>query len=682
MPTEMQPLAQNDDHEAQVPLVQEETVGQRAGWGFAAKVGASISALALLVVALVSSHGAAPADVNDGVRSVSGLQGDLDPGAEEVLNAALGADRLQKDLVDDMPIYTDLVGIDQHGDPSTAKIWTIELKSEFEDMPYDERQSLAASIFDETQIHEVSEVIPEFSVKCTFAELKTRLAGHHEKIQFVEQDVKDSIISMFGRQRRLTNQINPPSWGLNRVDERDLPMGQNYKPDDKSNDGRGVHIYVMDTGVRTTHEDFGGRAIPTLEVIGNGKVQCAPDNHNCANDVDGHGTHCAATAAGTKFGVAKQATIHAVKILADDGTGSFSWFKQGIDWIIAHGARPAVTSASLGGPGKLASVERAFNIAVSRGVVVVVAAGNENDDACGYTPAYIPSAIAVASTDQDDGRSSFSNYGSCIDIFAPGGSIVSADEDSDSGRDTMSGTSMACPHVAGAAALIFAEDPGRSAESVINYMKRHATIGEVHNLGEGTTNKLLYVGDAGDEGASTPRPPPPSGGDCADLGWKVVDGECQIDSDCCLTSPNYGQKNYANDGTCRVKIGSDPGLIEEKAFSTEGDWDHLHIPTLSGEVLKYNGHAGPKNIVPAPGGEILWSPDSNVADSGFKLCLPNVGECPENGWIKQDGCVAAFNYGGIRVEGCSLDGHNGGAWCVKKHRRGHYYWSNCIQCRA
>lgn len=217
------------------------------------------------------------------------------------------------------------------------------------------------------------------------------MEGHNEHFVFVEQDVKDKEIPLLpplSNQPQAARRLSLP-WGLNRIDQRELPMDRSYKSGSNYRGGRGTHVYVMDTGVRTTHGDFQGRAIPTLEVLGRGPRVCNGDV-NCAGDRDGHGTHCAGSVGGFKYGVAKKANIHAVKTLGDDGGGVLSWNEIAFDWVIAHGERPAVASLSLGGPGRVQSMEVAVNAAVRRGIVVVVAAGNQNDNACGYTPAYIP----------------------------------------------------------------------------------------------------------------------------------------------------------------------------------------------------------------------------------------------------------------------------------------------------
>merc|ERR1711904_626135 len=256
----------------------------------------------------------------------------------------------------------------------------------------------------------------------------------------------------------LTSQVL--SWGLDRIDDR---SGLDNSYDGAANGGNGVHVYVADTGIRTSHTEFGTRAIPTLEVVGNGVVECDGDA-NCARDVQGHGTHCAGTIGGAHYGVAKGATIHAVKVLSDSGYGSFSWFVEALDWVVTNGQRPAVFSASLGGPGSIGFVSAAIQSATDAGVIVVVAAGNENDDACSYSPASATAAVTVGATTSSDGRAWYSNYGSCLDIFAPGSQITSAGHESNSTLATLSGTSMATPHVAGAAALMLQNTPSASAE--------------------------------------------------------------------------------------------------------------------------------------------------------------------------------------------------------------------------
>ncbi|XP_022111297.1 uncharacterized protein LOC110990554 [Acanthaster planci] len=270
-------------------------------------------------------------------------------------------------------------------------------------------------------------------------------------------------------------------WGLDRIGQRSSSLDNKYSPDSKYRSGRGVEIWVLDTGVRFSHNDFGGRASFGYDAFGD-------DGSDC----NGHGTHCAGIAAGSTYGVAKKATIKAGRVLGCSGSGSYSGIIGALDHVKANANKPAVVSMSLGGS-RSTSLDNAVNSVISAGISVVVAAGNDNANACNTSPARVDKAVTVGSSDKYDRRSSFSNYGSCVDIFAPGSSIPSAYYTSNSATKTLSGTSMACPHVSGIAALYLAESSGRSPATIMNKLKSAATSNALSSVGSGSPNLLAYV---------------------------------------------------------------------------------------------------------------------------------------------------------------------------------------------
>ncbi len=277
-------------------------------------------------------------------------------------------------------------------------------------------------------------------------------------------------------------QSNPPSWGLDRIDQRNRPVDRAYTYPDSA--GQGVTAYIIDTGVRISHSDFGGRASNGYDAV---------DRDNVAQDGNGHGTHVAGTVAGTSYGVAKKANIVGVRVLNNSGSGTTAQVVAGIDWVARNAVKPAVANMSLGG-GADSTLDAAVRNAVSAGVTFVVAAGNESTNASTKSPARVTEAITVGATTSTDARASYSNYGSVVDLFAPGSSITSAWRTSDSATNTISGTSMASPHVAGAAALYLAGNPSAGPAQVSSALTSAATTGVVGSPGSGSPNRLLYVG--------------------------------------------------------------------------------------------------------------------------------------------------------------------------------------------
>ncbi len=275
----------------------------------------------------------------------------------------------------------------------------------------------------------------------------------------------------------VTTQSNPPSWGLDRIDQTNLPLSNTYV---YNNDGSGVTAYIIDTGIRYDHQEFGGRASFGFDAWGGSGA-----------DGNGHGTHVSGTVGGSTVGVAKNVNLVAVRVLSNSGSGSTSGVIAGIDWVKNNHTASSVANMSLGG-GASSSLDQAVANAVSAGVTFVVSAGNSNANASYYSPAREPSAITVASTTSSDTRSSFSNYGSIVDVFAPGSSIYSSYRYSSSSYATLSGTSMASPHVAGVAALYLEANPSASPAQVTSAIVNGATPNVVSNPGAGSPNLLLY----------------------------------------------------------------------------------------------------------------------------------------------------------------------------------------------
>lgn|GEM_PF-385050 len=273
-----------------------------------------------------------------------------------------------------------------------------------------------------------------------------------------------------------------PPWGLDRIDQRDLPLDSTFS---YVSSGDGVHVYVIDTGIRTTHDEFGGRASYAYDVV--------DDGWN-GDDCDGHGTHVAGTIGGSTYGVAKAVSLYSVRVLDCDGSGYVSGVIAGVDWVTGNHISPAVANMSLG-----SDYDQALNDAVTNsveaGVVYAVAAGNDyGDDACDYSPASASGTITVGASDSSDYEADFSNDGSCVDLFGPGVDVESAYNSDDSATAVMNGTSMATPHVAGVAALYLEEHPGAAASEVRDVIIDNATSGRLFNLGWDSPDALLYSG--------------------------------------------------------------------------------------------------------------------------------------------------------------------------------------------
>jgi subtilisin family serine protease len=305
------------------------------------------------------------------------------------------------------------------------------------------------------------------------------------RVKYVEED---GVVSLGTTQTGAT-------WGIDRIDQRNLPVDGNYTYNTTATN---VHAYIIDTGILTSHTQFGGRASVGVDEVGDGQNGI---------DCNGHGTHVSGTVGGSTYGVAKGVSLVAVRVLDCSGSGTNSGVIAGVNWVATNAIRPAVANMSLGG-GASQAVDDAVTGAVNAGVVMCVAAGNSNVDACTTSPARAAAAITVAATGgpsgNNDTRASFSNFGTCVDIFAPGVNITSSWATSTTATNTISGTSMATPHVCGAAALYIGLNPTATVAAVTSALTTNATSGVVISPGTGSPNRLLYTGFIGSGGTPAP----------------------------------------------------------------------------------------------------------------------------------------------------------------------------------
>jgi aqualysin 1 len=365
------------------------------------------------------------------------------------------------------------------------------------------------------------------------------------RVDYIEQDQMAHAVG---------TQANP-TWGLDRVDQRALPLDHSYT---YNQTGAGVDAYIIDTGIRQTHTDFGGRAVAGVDEI-------TPGGN--ANDGNGHGTHVAGTVGGATYGMAKAVHLVAVRVLDNSGSGTYTQVIAGVDWVTGdHTTHPAVANMSLSGPTSTA-LDQSVRNSIADGVVYCVAAGNSAQNVSGFSPADVAQAITVAASGSTDAWASFSNYGSGVDIIAPGVNVTSDWNSSDTATNTISGTSMATPHVTGAAALYLEANPGATPAQVSAALASGATPGVISGVPSGTVNLLLYA-------LTGPPPPPPP----APVLVSPADGSTGVS-----TSPTLTWNASSGASSYEAQVATDSGFANLV-------WDQSGLSTTSTSVSGLAGN--------------------------------------------------------------------------------------------
>lgn len=374
----------------------------------------------------------------------------------------------------------------------------------------------------------------------SMSERQARAMLRDPRVRFIEED---AVI-------RLHQTVQPnATWGLDRIDQRSRVLDSRYA---YFGTGRGVNAYIIDTGILATHSEFTGRIGPGFSVI--------DDGQDADSDCNGHGTHVAGTIGGSTWGVAKRVTLHSIRVLGCDGLGLVSGVIVGVDWLTANHRKPAVANMSLGG-GPSAALDEAVRRSIRAGVTYVIAAGNDNGNACDKSPSRVTEALVVGASTNTDSRAPFSNVGQCLDLFAPGVDITSAWSTDNHATNTISGTSMAAPHVAGVAALLLEAKPAASPGQIHQAVIDNATMNQISGSGRGSANRLLFGFDPGTKPPVDPAPIAAFKPDCNGR-FCVLDASESTDN-----GPIVNYSWRFSDGTTSV------GYVTTKKFGSDGTFD-------------------------------------------------------------------------------------------------------------